>query len=292
MPRSLRRFTASIGLASLCLAIAAARLVASDMLRTVALTSTHVPGEDADATYWAFVMASPFTLPAINNNGQVAFQAFFTDAGQSVGAMMSEGGGAGPRVIARAPTATHSDGGSLNKFFVPLISDKGQTVFVTPLDAGGFLPTLTIFRENGAGQLSQIAQQGTPAPGLDPGITFGSLFGSGNPWTGLAASDDGRLAFLSRLNNPGNPLDGAIWKGDDQGALTPFVRTGDLAPGTTGKFGDIVSHFTGMLLMNRLGQVAFANSSDDGSHGIWVEHADGLKFDVRSGQPAHRVRRR
>jgi hypothetical protein len=287
MPRFRRRSIACITLASVWLAIAAGRLVASDTLRTVALTGAHVPGETADATYRGFVSASPYTLPAINNNGQVAFQAIFTDAGQSLGAMMSEGGGAGPRVIARAPTAIHADAGSINKFFVPHISDQGQTVFVASVDASAIIPpTLAIFRDDGAGQLSQIAEPGTPAPGLDPAITFANLFANGNPWAALASGDDGQLAFLSRLNNPGNFSDSGIWKGDDHGVLAQFVRTGDPAPGTTGNFGDIVAHSGGMVLMNHLGQVAFSNSSDDGSIGIWAEHADGLKFDVRSGQPA------
>ena len=86
--------------------------------------------------------------------------------------------------------------------------------------------SLTLFSASVEAQFTfrTVAFSGLPAPGTNPGISFGGFFGD------LVISRDGSVAFTSGLAGPGSGGDRAIFYEDD-GTLEILARRGDQAPG-------------------------------------------------------------
>ena len=86
--------------------------------------------------------------------------------------------------------------------------------------------SLTLFSASVEAQFTfrTVAFSGLPAPGTNPGISFGGFLGD------FVISRDGSVAFTSGLEGPGSGGDDAIFYEDD-GTLKILARTGDQAPG-------------------------------------------------------------
>jgi hypothetical protein len=223
------------------------------------------------------------SFPAINDAGQVAFDAHFDGASDSSG-MYRGDGVTGLTQIARAGQAAPDGNGtfSAHSFRNPALNELGQTAFLARLDdtSGGLSDNHGIFRGDGVTNLTQIARAGQAPP--DGNGTF-SGFGFGDP----ALNNDGQVAFLATLTGTTGGFSGhsGIFRGDGLTSLTQIARAGQAAPGGSGEllgFDDPA--------LNDAGQVAFlanlpGRSSREGrSVGIFFhDDALGLLKVARSG---------
>ena len=213
--------------------------------------------------------------PSINSSGDVAFAAQLV-VPDGMGGATFEGAIFGPTsgagsplgLIARsgdsAPGA--ADGAAFAFFDAPSINDSGDVAFQASLRTGtgaevNFDNFQGIFGPtSGAGSpLGLIARRGSPAPDVNDGAVFGSVFSP-------SLNESGDVAFLTFLRTgTGPPVNGdfsggtsnnsAIF-GPTAGAGSPFglvVRAGDPAPGVDGEDFDFVDTPS----LNDSGDVAF-----------------------------------
>lgn len=148
-------------------------------------------------------------------------------------------------------------------------NDAGRVAF-----AGALIPGRVdwIFSEGLSGDLQLVAEEGTAAPGTEPGVVFDSdlstrLFGSD-----MTLNNAGQVAFTSALAGAGvtEANDGGLWAQGLDGELRLIVREGDpieVAPGDS----RIVERFASAG-MNESGQVGFDAAFTDGSFGVFVSN--------------------
>lgn len=129
------------------------------------------------------------TTPALNDVGQVAFQAPLAGTTATQGIFMGIAGNVQTLVRSGEPApGTNSTFGTLN---APLLNGNGQVAFLASLSGG--TSTQGIFL-GVPGSIRPVAVQGAPAPDA-PGLTFGP-FG-----TAVALNAMGLVAFTSTLSN-------------------------------------------------------------------------------------------
>jgi len=161
-----------------------------------------------------------FDEPAINGAGDVAFFAGLSGSGikitNSTGIYLDKGSNAG--FIARAGDSAPGTTGAFSGFGHPVLNNNGAAAFVgtlTGTDGVTPAPGAGIW-SNAGGTLTQIASEGSAAPG---GGTFSSF-------VQFVLPDVGGVVFLANLSGlPATQSQGlwAVWNGE----LTRVVGTGD-----------------------------------------------------------------
>jgi hypothetical protein len=116
-------------------------------------------------------------------------------------------------------------------------------------------------------------REGDAVPGM-AGFVFRAGSTAGFDSSSISFGDDDHVAIAARVGN-GTETDSVLLS-DTTGVLAPLVRTGDIAPGTSGRFDIIVSPS-----MNAHGSVAFLASTDPGAFharlGLWISSVGGLR---------------
>lgn len=180
-------------------------------------------------------------------------------------------------------TATATFGG----LFEPSLNDAGQIAFRANLVGTGVDSTNDrgIWSE-GSGTLNLIAREGSPAPGTDIGVLFGSGFddplinGAGDTVFTGNLTGEGLTQFLN---------DTGMWLEKD-GALDLIAQSGVTEPPgvSSSDFADFREFST--YVLNGVGQVAFVHSIGGGgvdttnNRGIWATDPSGeLVLIVRTG---------
>lgn len=233
--------------------------------------------------------------PALSGTNQCAFRAGLDGAGVSTNNDNAIYAGAvgSPMVVVRegdqAPGAPA--GVNIGNVLQPTINASGATAFLTLL--GGAVDAsndIAIFSEGSSGVLDLVARKGNQAPGATQGAVFDHL-------QLPLLSADGSTAFSAILTGTGvdDTNDECICS-DYTGALAFVAREGDEAPGTEAGVvfaGDAVAMqpaFTGQLVMNSIGQIAFHARVDGpgvgafNNRGIWQhDPVAGLRLIVRNG---------
>jgi hypothetical protein len=256
-------------------------------MRMVARRGMTAPG--ADGGVFATFLPSG-GVPSINDHGEVAFAAG-VDGTLNFEGVWSEGGGGDLTAVAlRGDPAPGIGGGTtLASFLNPRINNRGEVAFLAFLDGSG----IDRFNNTGIftgrpGQLSLVAREGAPAPGVAGDTVFDSLDPFDVNQTPII-NKEGRVAFFGRLAGPSIDAsnNGGIWGQDRNGVLSLIAREGAEAPG-----GGVFSHlepYRWGLQMNAAGQLAFLGSVrlNDQSFeaGIWAQDRAGeLRLIVRTDQ--------
>ena len=239
----------------------------------IAITGQAVP--DGNGTF------DFFSLPALNDSGQVAFRANLTGtSGDDDNVGIFSGSGGGITQIARAGQAAPDANGTFSSFTTPAINDLGQAAFRAFLTGtSGDDDNVGIFRGSGGG-ITQIARAGQAAP--DANGTFSSFLAP-------QLNDTGQAAFRATLTGTagGNNDDTGIFRGSGNG-ITQIARAGQAAPDANGIF----SNFSANHAFNDSGQVAFragltgTSGGGDDNVGIFRGSGGGITQIVRRGQAA------
>jgi hypothetical protein len=162
-----------------------------------------------------------FSDPVINQVGQVAASASFTD-NASFG--MFVGDGSNTVAIALGGQAAPKGGNYDRGFFTPhRLNDNGDVAFLVGLTGGG--RRTGVYRGNGS-QTTTIAFTGANAPGTT---------GTFDSFRDFQILNDGRIALIATLTvgvggvNTSNNM--GIWIGTSDEDLQLVVRTGDVIDG-------------------------------------------------------------
>ena len=220
------------------------------------------------------------SIPLLNNSGQTAFRATFTDPDSSVGGgsgIWSEGSGS-LALVAGTGDAAPGTSASFRSFFYPDFNDSGQTAFLATLSG----PEVSAGNDwgiwsEGNGSLAMVVREGDSAPGTNGEFSF---------FDNLAFNGAGQTAILARFTGTGTEAGGTgIWAQDPSGELRLIIRTGaemdvDEGPGTDFRtvkklsFGLTRSGppFYRPNIFNDRGQLAFSASFTDGTSGIFVSN--------------------
>lgn len=200
-----------------------------------------------------------FSLPVLNNNGQVAFNATFN--GTSGGSL--DNGGVyranvnGITRIAREGDAAPDGNGSFVSFNAPRIGDGGHVAFTGGLfnTSGGSNDNQGVFVGDG-GALMQVAREGQMTPGGNGEFSTFTLPGV-NKW--------GAVAFTGLLRNTvgGTSDDRGIYVGDGID-LIEVAREGDAFNGSQISF----LSFDWRRGFNEYGQIAYQAGMVDGTDTI------------------------
>jgi hypothetical protein len=232
----------------------------SGSLRTVALRGEHAPGTPPTNQY--FVGFS--TSTDLNNAGQVSFAGnIFNLTG-----VWSEGSGSLALVALQGDPAPGTPAGmnfGAFNFHDPVLNDAGQIAFIESGAQGNGLWL------GSSGNLELVARTGDQAPGMPPGVHFGSFRNS------LVLNSAGQIALLANVTNGVG-----LWATDRDGVLQYIMCTGDeleVAPGDFrtiqdfGFFGETGNGDGRASGFNNLGQIAFSASFTDGRSGVFVSNA-------------------
>ena len=228
-----------------------------------------VAAPDGNGTF-----SAPFSTPAMNNLGDVAFFAALT--GTSGGTSDNQGifirkGDALTTIVRRGQAAPNGNGRFLDLSAIDdvAVNEAGQAAFVATLTAtsGGASDNTGLFRGDGT-TLTQIVRTGDLAP---DGSRINSI---GKP----ALNDAGQVAFLGGLVATGGvSTPHAIFLYDDRLGLLQAVRTGDPLLGSTIAIDSTLvfepsTTFNGKKRsgLNEEGQVVFRFDLSDGRRGIAV----------------------
>ena len=200
-----------------------------------------------------------FSMPVLNNNGQVAFNATFN--GTSGGSL--DNGGvyrattSGITRIAREGDIAPDGNGNFNSFNAPRIGDGGHVAFTGGLinTSRGASDNSGVFRGAG-GALVQVAREGQIVPGGNGEFSTFTLPGV-NQW--------GAVAFTGLLRNTagGTSDDRAIYVGDGTD-LIQVAREGDSFNTSQITF----LSFDWRRGFNEYGQIAYQATMADGTDSI------------------------
>ena len=159
--------------------------------------------------------------PAINSHAQVAALCLLKNSASRIGLFVGDGTDVDPIAVEGQPAPR---GGNYGTFFpgIARINDRGEVAFQAQFPGLKF----GIFRHS-AGGTTTLAFTGMNAPGTTG--TFAS-FGAD-----IRLLNDGRVAFMARLNNGVGGVDSSnnmgIWVGTSEEDLQLVVRTGDVIGG-------------------------------------------------------------
>jgi len=259
-------------------------------LELIAREGDPVPGMGPGVNWGNFDSNGALSF---NSHGQTAFRSHLSLDSPGVdnsnnGGVWSEGGGNDLELIARAGDQAPGTPPGVNFNFNPFnntiaLNDQGHTAFIANLQ--GAESGQGIWSEGGGNGLELVARTGTPAPGVESGVSFDAFVGQT-----VVFNNNGQTAFWANLIGPGvdftNNNDSGIWAQDSAGNLRLIAREGDLldvsddplAPdlrtirvlswlnGNTGNSDGRPSGF------NNLGQLVFVARFTDGSEGIFVSN--------------------
>lgn len=228
----------------------AATIVSSDANGTLLLNDKSTPQVLVDSSPGSSIHPSGST-PAINNLGEVAFNAFDPNTFAS-GVFLNSAGQNEPLVSASTPVP---GGGTLNQFSNLALNSLDQLAFMAQPSSG---PAGVFLADNGA--VASLATDGAPAPG---GGSF-QLF-VGFPRFGPVIDDRGDVAFATFLTGT---VGGFFGSGGiflyTNGALSRIVGPNDPSPdGGVFLYADSPS-------INSLGDVAFFAETSAFSFGAFV----------------------
>ena len=203
-------------------------------------------------------------LPALNDNGQVAFNASI-NGGTSSSAVYRSGMGGGLNAVALAGQAAPGTGSGIFTGFSSTvrINQSGQTAFQAGIFGGS--AAQGIYRSSSGSTLTAIALQGQNAPGTGTG-TFDVL-------ERPVLNDAGQVAFTSTMGG-GSASQGVFRSTSGGNALTALALQGQSAPGSgTGSF----SSFSSPLLAGN-GLAAFAATISGANAGQGLFLGDGREI--------------
>lgn len=271
------------------LALTLALVVGMRVISTAAAQPTTavigVTGDPAPDGNGSFTF---FGIPALNDAGQVAFQASLigTSAGSSDNLGIFRGDSvSGPVQIARKGQVAPDGNGDFLGFRPPALNDAGQVAFTAELTgtSGGCFDDGGIFRGDAVDALVQIAREGNAAP--DGNGNFVS-FDEAAPFRRL--NNRGQVAFATFFTGTsgGSSDNSGVFRGDGVGEPVQIVREGQPVPGGNGTFSVLTE--AGPAL-NDVGQVVFSASLRDSSDDRGIFRGDGVSSPVtiaRAGQAA------
>ena len=235
-----------------------------------------------------------FGAHSLNSSGDVVFKAFFrTELGESGNGIFGPTSGAGSSlgpIVQRGDPIPEPDEGMFDLLIEhPSLSfnTSGDVAFLSLLDAGPSSSDEAIFGPmSGAGSsLGVIAQEGTPAPGVDDGAVFDafSVFSESGMFFlgfgGVVLNDSGDMTFNALLRTgTGNDVDvnnnSAIF-GPTSGAGSPLgliAREGKPAPGVDD--GAEFANFADASSLNSSGDMAFVAGLRTGTGGVVDDNND------------------
>lgn len=251
-------------------------------IRTVALSGTPAPGMPAGSVF------SGFTVPTMNNAGQVAFRGVLEPTTFSPiwsSGIWSEGSGSLALLAAdgmQAPGAP--EGATYVTLYDPLINDQGQVAFGAELSVqtSDGLDVSGIWSQ-AKGDVGLVAISGQQAPGMPAGTTISGV-GSAE----FLFNDAGQTAFTAVLDSEEGVSGVGIWS-EGSGSLTLVAKEGNPAPGVSG--GNYRTLHGQML--NGNGEIAFSSLLDSPPIAIstldaaaWVSTNGTLSLAARAGTPA------
>ncbi len=228
---------------------------------TIALSGDPAPGTPSGVVF------SAFGTPVLNNQGQIAYRAFFK--GPNISIDNNESIWRDDTLIALEDTTAPGTNGKFDFFDDPLLNASGQVAYRSTLQIGGIVTganNIGIWRDN-----TLIVREGDSVPGTT------GIFLIINPQ--IVFSGTGEVAHLSVFS--GFPEgDEGIWRN-----TTPIAREGSPAPGTAG--GVVFSGLAATALSDT-GQAAYhaglfgTNITATNDEGIWRDN----ELIVRKGNPA------
>lgn len=233
-------------------------------------------------TYHAELMGTidDVTIPALNDLGQVAFNAavFPSQASPSTEAKpwVLRGGSSGLTAIAGAGTQSPDGIGFFDSFADPSINRRGSVAFLAFLDqtTGNDFSDQGVYLGDGASIVQLVRGGRTPADGNELLHDFQSVNLNGNDTVVFA---NGGVGATTR----------AVFRSDGDG-MSAVVRSGDPAPGGN----STIKWIFQQAALNDAGQSAFVTMSIDNLSGFAdgqaiVRHSSsGLEWTARAGQPA------
>ncbi|MBA4105479.1 MAG: hypothetical protein C0485_06945 [Pirellula sp.] len=195
---------------------------------------------------------------------------------------------AGPPVRTVALTHTEAPGvgaGTLfSDLFLPVLNNKGQTVFASMLLDGG--NALNTTWTEGSGSLAMLVQKGSAAPATEPGVTFGEM-------STPVLSDSGASAFWSSLNGVSDPNNSEGYWSYANGSVSLLARSGSQAPDTpAGVVFSAPLGFHSLPAISDNGTVALSSFiygpgvDSINNRGIWTKSTGNLTLAYRSGTQA------
>ena len=240
----------------------------SGTLATVARSGEPAAGAPAGQSF-----AGPFSEPALNAAGEVAFHGSL--AGTGVTTSNDRAVWAGPTgslaMVAREGDLAAGAGGAAWSDFEGTLVGAGGVAFRATLSDGG-----TGIWAGPASGVSLAARDGSAAAG-----TAGQFANFIAP----DLNDQGKVAFHAGLEEGVGGVSAAddrgVWAGAP-GTLELVAREGQTAPGTGGA---LFETFSGPLL-NDVGGVLFRGFLDDGGTGLFLDDGVSLAKAVASGDSA------
>jgi uncharacterized repeat protein (TIGR01451 family) len=175
-------------------------------------------------------------VPALNNDGLVAFRAVFVD--DSLPAIMTATAGGPPT------TLTTSADEDFSSFGDPVIADSGVVAFRAFLSGGGS----AIYQAGGGGPLDPVQR---------PDAVYG---GFGDP----SVSRGGRLSFRASL-----------FDGEEEAIVGGFLSGGGLFTITSDADGFFAGYGQNTATGDLDSQVAFVASESTGGSGVYLSNMDG-----------------
>jgi hypothetical protein len=252
-----------------CTALSAIASVASAKViyTTVALSGQQAPGTPTGVNYVSF-FGNGFSGFSLNDAGHVAFQSWLdgpgvTEANRSA---LFAGPPGSLMLVARPgdPAPGFPTGVNFQDLGNLRVNDAGQVAFGGGIDGPGVTPEndQVLFAGPPRG-LALVAREGSPAPGTQEGVVFGSYYFGYSSGFSAVLNNAGDLAFNAILDGPGviDENNGALFAGPPS-ALALIAREGIHAPGTPE--GVVYRESFGFrdLAINNAGHVAFTTFLD------------------------------
>lgn len=222
---------------------------------------------EGDALLGTDRLVQDFRIPHLNDVGQTAFTAIFSDAtGVSRGIYRVGADGEEISEIVRWGQIPTDNVGTISFTLGNTINNAGQTLFISTQTgtSGGFHNTKAIYRGEGvSSDLTTVVRRGQPAP--DGNGNFSVI-------EQPIMNDLGQVAFSAVLNETHHAL--GLYLYDDQLGLLQVAREGDLLLGSTitdiNLSGSLVSRDEKRHGLNNAGQIAYLFKLADGRSGIAV----------------------
>ena len=187
----------------------------------------------------------PFSTPAVNGAGQIAFATDLFDtaggSGDNHAILRFDGQGQDMVRIARRGDPVPGGNGTLADIFAPpIMNEAGQVAFKADIEGSGSSFDAGIFRSDGT-TIVRIVRAGNPRPGGD---TFTHRVQ--HP----ALNDHGQVAF-----SQGGATTQGIYLGDGS-KIMEIVEPGDALPG-----GNSLGRVSPAMDLNNAGQIAFTGTA-------------------------------
>jgi hypothetical protein len=252
-------------------ALIAALLFPATALPAGRTATVAVTGQQAGGTPTGAVFSTFWSVPVLNNAGQVAFGGFLATGGGGVTTSNDAGIWRDATLIAREgfQAGGVSTGGVFSGFNGPVLNDLGQSVFSAQLRSG----TGDVTSSNDFGiwrDSTLVVREGSQAPGTATGAVFLSFPGS--PVVNHAGQIGFEAFLLSGSGGVTTSNDNGIWRD-----ATLIAREGSQAPGAP--TGAAFSSF-GNPVINGGGQVAFSATMLAGTGGVTTSDDTGIWRDA------------